>query len=255
MGSLRAKQGSYIEILKAIQAGSLQGLTRPDRLLASQIWNTLNKMEYDADLKLYLPFDEASGVTAHDLSGTGNTGTANVDNVCDGVFGKARDFDGVDDVVNCGVILGFGQTDVFTCEIWAKPTSVASSGGLFGNLSTTQGYGMIVSGGKVQWYIRSSALDTAPTSARVYQDSSWHHLVLRYDGAGNANFWGDGLYDTDATGVQLEASGQSLLLGDIPGYSMAYAGILDEYRCYSRVLTDEEVQLHYLAGALKLGLI
>ena len=128
MGSLRAKQASYIEVMKAISVGGLQGLTRRDRAMFDYIVESMHRYAagsvdpnfegYDADLKLYLPFDETTGTTAHDLSGNGNTGTATGTTIIDGVFGKARSFNGSTDYVDCGSDSSVDITADLTLEAW-----------------------------------------------------------------------------------------------------------------------------------------
>jgi len=252
MGSLRAKQGSYIEILKAIQSGGLQGLTRPDRLLASQIWNTLNKMEYDPDLKLYLPFDETSGVTAHDLSGNGNTGTANVDNVCDGVFGKARNFDGTDDYVDCGNGAGVNPTSAITISAWVK-SAASQTGMIVSKLNQTQ-YRLYKNPDDTLHYDTTIGGAEKNLVSVLTLGTQWHLTTVTYDGA-NVQMYFDGrLEDTTPASGSIGTCATHLHIGNqVDGYN--FDGIIDEVRLYSRALTADEIYLHYLAGALKLGLI
>ena len=259
MGSLRAKQASYIEILKAIQLGQLQGLTRPDRLLASQIWNTLNKMEYDPDLKLYLPFDETSGQSAFDLSGNGNTGTATGTTVVDGVFGKARSFNGTSDDVQVPYDASFGATNVGTIEIWVYPTETNNF--ILGYYHTTPEYIRLSTVNNkftlVQKISNVVVISIRGDSNIVYD--KWHLLAVTQNGTA-AKLYIDRVLQTTVTANSgnwfNDNPASTLYFGNTLGWGgYWFAGKLDEPRIYSRVLSVDEMYLHYLAGALKLGLI
>ena len=247
MGSLRAKQASYIEVMKAIQLGQLQGLTRPDRLLASQIWNTLNKMEYDPDLKLYLPFDEASGATAHDFSGNANTGTATGTTVVSGVFGKARSFDGEDDEVDVGTDSSLTVTDIsFSLEVWLKTTSSAEVV-VFSKDSSH--YCCLVA---THLAVRA---ETHKSGTVAVNDDIWHYATYVIDRLGDTiSLFVDGILDVSASYGLGDWPTTQTYIGSRKG-SLFFPGYLDEIRFYSRILTADEIYLHYLAGALKLGLI
>ena len=259
MGSLRAKQASYIEILKAIQLGQLQGLTRPDRLLASQIWNTLNKMEYDPDLKLYLPFDETSGATAHDLSGNGNTGTATGTTIIDGVFGKARSFNGTSDDVQVPYDASFGATNVGTIEIWVYPTETNNF--ILGYYTDDEEYFRLSTVGGIFTFIQevgNVAVTQIKGDSNIVYDK-WHLLAVTQNGTA-AKLYIDAVLQTTVganSGNWFNDNPASILhFGNTLGWGgYWFAGKLDEPRIYSRVLSADEIYLHYLAGALKLGLI
>ena len=71
-------------------------------------------------------FDEASGTTATDASGTGNAGTiAGATRMAAGRAGAALQFDGVDDMVTVADAASLDLTTGMTMEAWVNPTSVA----------------------------------------------------------------------------------------------------------------------------------
>jgi len=262
MGSLRAKQGSYIEILKAIQLGQLQGLTRPDRLLASQIWNTLNKMEYDPDLKLYLPFDEASGATAHDLSGNGNTGTAEGATITDGVFGKCRSFDGDNDYVSVPNGIISLKTFPWTISMWINP-ALADDAYFFSAYQNNYSYnrgGLYITSDGILYaginYGASGGTSFGVNGVTAVSLNSWHFCALSVENS-LASFYVDGvLRDTNtAFAVGTEVIEVFTLGANLDQPITHFTGFIDEPRFYLRTLSADEMYLHYLAGALKLGLI
>ena len=259
MGSLRAKQASYIEILKAIQLGQLQGLTRPDRLLASQIWNTLNKMEYDPDLKLYLPFDETSGATAHDLSGNGNTGTATGTTIVPGVFGKARSFNGSSDFIDCGSGSSIDITADLTLEAWINVhdytvKNVVFNTGIDGAYLLDL-YAADVPENKVLfWHNSTIVLNISNVLQPI--DTRQHIAVTRSHTIDKkVRLYVNGLLKGTSAAYTTNPAAATQNLW-IARYLSFYADmIIDEPRIYSRALSADELYLHYLAGALKLGLI
>jgi len=269
MGSLRAKQASYIEVMKAISVGGLQGLTRHDRAMFDYIVESMHRYTagsvdpnfegYDADLKLYLPFDETSGQTAFDLSGNGNTGTATGTTIVDGVFGKARSFNGVDDCITFADMAGTSISDpsvsgVLTLELWVYAIGgdyILSSGAQ----TSSRGIALSYQSGTPFYYLNDGTTQwrTAPTLSA----STWTHLAFPWNGT-NLYYYKNGVYVSTATSAALSVADDytTLTIGKPNSTDEYYfEGKLDEVRIYSRVLTADEIYLHYLAGALKLGLI
>ena len=253
MGSYRGKQRSYVEILKAIQVGALQGLTRNDRLLASQIWNTLNKLEYDADLKLYLPFDEASGVTAHDLSGNGNTGTATGTTIVDGVFGKARNFDGIDDYVKISDVDFPGSSFAFAVR------RDIDGGTIYAYIA--DGWRLVDSGNAIDldvWYHYVFVSDNTNNKSYAYLNGvKIAEVAYILGNTSSYEVWALSSASSTADRERLfnRNSATDFRIGTYGSFDNSWNGLIDEPRIYSRALTADEIYLHYLAGALKLGLI
>ena len=257
MGSIRAKQGSYIEMLKAISVGALQGLTKNDRLLAPQVWNTLNRMEYDPDLGLYLPFDEASGQTAFDFSGNVNTGTATGTTVVDGVFGKCRSFDGVDDKVVC---TGYKPTvtDGFSAEVWASTSTTGAIQFIFnqwggcgaGNAAWVISF---TSDGYPHFSVYDGSAGYSVDETSSYADGERHHYVLVYKSSVLYAYIDGKLYDSKAAAIQ-DSTAYDVFVGGQSSGAGLWTGLIDEPRLYTKALTADEVYLHYLAGVLELGI-
>ena len=74
-------------------------------------------------------FEEASGTTVVDSSGNGNNGTFNAVNgptrVTGGRFGKAMQFDGVDDLITVADSNSLDLTSAATLMAWVKPTNAS----------------------------------------------------------------------------------------------------------------------------------
>jgi len=265
MGSLRAKQGSITELIEAVHLGQLRGLTTQDRLLAEPLYQLMEYYRIDETCKLYLPFDETSGSTAHDLSGNGNTGTATGTTIVDGVFGKAREFDGLDDYVDCGNDTSLQLTGDMTLEAWVKIPHASSDNPIISKDGGTGDRG---------WYaVKLSSTDPHANRIRTavainstsiayfdttdtLPDDIFTHLAVVYDGSTLKVYFNGVLKSGTQTGTVPATQRNATIHVTVGEKGAIYvSGNIDEVRIYSRTLTADEIYLHYLAGALKLGLI
>ena len=271
MGSLRAKQASYIEIVKAIQAGALQPLTRDDLVWAEafihnysmfttaevQAW--LKRRYCDSACELFLPFDETSGQSAFDLSGNGNTGTATGTTIVDGVFGKARSFNGSSDFVDCGSGASLDILSKFTFEAWIKRGADKNSYIFDQRVSgVIHGYlaGIYQADNLVAFMVEGGSGGLKVKSSSVIPLDEWKYIGLVNNNKAVSIYIDGKLDNTGAfsenpsTGTKDTQIGRYFGAGDY-----WFQGLIDEPRIYSRALSADEMYLHYLAGALKLGLI
>ena len=259
MGSYRAKNASISELLKAHARGILPGMLKVDQGNREAILRALNNWGWDDSLELYLPFDETAGQTAFDLSGNGNTGTATGTTIVDGVFGKERSFDGVDDVVSCGNPATLNLVSAISVEAWIKPketfTDYQGIMGKGGGGAFEYGYEFAVCGGLFGFWINGCS--HLASTAKPALDSL-NHWVGTYN-KGSIKLYRDGkLVDTTVYAADMVTNscdfmvGRVSIMGGVKNYTQAD---FDEVRIYSRALSADEIYLHYLAGALKLGLI
>ena len=259
MGSYRAKNASISELLKAHARGILPGMLKVDQGNREAILRALNNWGWDDSLELYLPFNETAGQTAFDLSGNANTGTATGTTIVDGVFGKARNFDGTDDNVDCGAQANLIPSKI-TMECWFK--GIEFSGGDRGiitnkscalnglNLCIKEAYlKALLGNGGTYAYLSSGVAPVVDT---------WYQAVVTHNDADDENqiFVNGELKGTMTFAVDYGSPTPNTIVGFFytDGYGLFY-GLIDGVRIYSRVLSADEIYLHYLAGALKLGLI
>jgi len=259
MGSYRAKNASITELLKAHARGLLPGMLKVDQGNQEAILRALNNWGWDDDLKLYLPFDETSGATAHDLSGNGNTGTATGTTIVDGVFGKARSFNGTSDFVDCGPG-GFVLTNM-TLEVWANPAV---------NLIDQPDYVAFIDKGHswslatwrdgeviMQTYYGDGTSWVRATSTTIPVANTWYHFAGVANGT-DLIMYVNGVEEgrTSLPGTVYNKPTEQVLIGNDEDSPLRFFnGLIDEPRIYSRGLSADEMYLHWLAGALKLGLI
>ena len=259
MGSYRAKNVSISELLKAHARGVLPGLLKVDQGNREAILRALNNWGWDDSLKLYLPFNETAGQTAFDLSGNGNTGTVSGTTIVDGVFGKARSFDGVDDYVNCGVGASLDIVDAITIEGWIYLRERKSWNYVGGK---DHAYMLAESDSELRPHISvDGGWRFCPTGVQTPLNT-WTYWAVTYSKVTRiiTAYWnGEKAGETTLSGLaayEIDSNTNPVIVGH---YQIAPAnnvnGLIDEPRIYSRALTADEIYLHYLAGALKLGLI
>ena len=222
--------------------------------------NTIRDFNTDNDaLELYLPFYEASGTACADLSGNSNDGTATGTTVVDGVFGRMRHFDGTDDYIECAdaASLDFGTAN-FSIEAWFNLTDqwYAQHPHIFSKQDPEQAteWALFVSSGDGYLTFRANATNQLEYAVDM-ADDTWHHVVVTRV-SGVFHLYVDSV-DRDNVTVALTLTNASVLrIGRrSAAYNGYFKGDIDEVRIYTRALSADEVSLHYLAGALKLGLI
>jgi len=196
-------------------------------------------------------FDEASGTTANDESGNGNTGTL-INGAAFTHWGRAASgaaFDGVNDAVNVpdsGSINGFNSA--ITIEGWVKQSVAAGTQTI---AERNSNYYLNVQDGKpcFYWYGLSSPGYHCTDSAMPL--GSWVHVVATWNGAA-VNLYIDGTLSktvAGVTGTGTQTSPKPLGIGANTDASTRYFnGQIDEVKLYSRALSPAEVLSHYQAG-------
>jgi len=215
-------------------------------------------------------FDEGEGSVITDSSGNGNDGTAV--NITEPEFwDSGANFDGVDDLVDCGdtstFSFGDGSSDSpFSVAAWVKFDT--RSTGVMGIIDKATG----VTGG--EWYLVQTATDEImlaviddsavgklrrlSTNSPIDAVDKWFHIVATYDGIGSAateiKMYVNSVevsYSDTSTGTYtaMEDTSISLKIGDTRGGSDRFNGQMYDVRIYSDVLTTSEVTYLYTAGA------
>jgi RHS repeat-associated protein len=196
-------------------------------------------------------FEEASG-TASDMSGNNNVGTLGNGalRVAGGRFGKAVQFDGVNDRVtipnSSSLLLSSGA---MTLEAWVRPSAI--SGGARPILSKTgtvtgcnaPAYGMSASGAgaaasfgpRGTW---CGGHVTAADSARLHT-GVWSHVAVTKSGTSLKVY---------VNGVQVASGSASTVIPATSGWLVVgedgtshFAGLIDELRVYDRALSTTEI--------------
>ena len=196
-------------------------------------------------------FDEASGTSAADSSGNGNTATL-INGVTHtaGSSGGGLRFDGANDYI---AVPNSPSLDIsgtgLTLTMWINPTAAGGDSvvlGKFWNTTMTAPYyqyGLELVGGTTpnfQVGTTSGVLSASMGSALAL--NQWSHLALVFNGSQVQYFVNGVLLTTAPLPATITARGNSLQVGADNNISQFFNGSLDEVRIYNRALTAQEVQ-------------
>ena len=259
LGYVHGMNANLAETLETYARGIIRGIHPIDSDQSEAVLRALNNWGWDDDLELYLPFDETSGQSAFDLSGNGNTGTATGTTIVPGVFGKARSFNGTSDFV-----AGAAPEPLeLTASAWVYPTTVSTNGGagrIFQSYAATWSLEQGTKGDDNDQELHGHLYDGSShfyITGDTLVLNQWTHVAITYDGTNLRLYQNATLKATTAVAQMGYMGGLKYRVGaHADGLVKFYFhGIIDEPRFYSRALSADEFYLHYLAGALKLGLI
>jgi len=198
---------------------------------------------------LELRFEDNSSGLAFDSSGNGNHGKIYGPILVDGRYGKALSFDGVDDYVEIGDVLGFEGTAPFSVTLWVFD---GGSNGVWARLvskenitAPRQGW-LIVRDANVNQYKFERWRDgTANSVAVSYTPNQWNFIAFTYNGSHMKSYLNGILINTISSTLSLISTGTPLRLGRISNGASSFNGLIDEVRIYNRALNDDEIEHSY----------
>lgn len=199
-------------------------------------------------------FDERTGSTAGDSSGNEHTGTLrNMDNSdwIDGKVAGALEFDGIDDYVQITDYKGITGSQPRTCAAWIKTTHTGGE---------IIGWGKPNSAGQrwllriqEQGYLRLEVGGSAPVGSITIADGTFHHVAVVSDGTttDNIKFYVDGKPDPpDASTRAINtASFTDVTIGQFPGLTSYFDGIIDDVAIFDKELTEKQIKQLYTMSA------
>lgn len=210
-------------------------------------------------------FDEISGISASDFSGSGLNGTlTRMDPATDWVSGKvngALDFDGVNDYVNLGTNLStLRKTSAVTLVAWIRRESVVT-GYLNGVVSFSVNSSVptknsraaidLSSSGKVRILGRSTdseAEQVISTALPVIVPNTWHHIAGVIDYAGDSiSVYVDGVLKASGpvnfsqSSTPDTLSSYASIGSQDDGSGIYFDGQIDEVYVYRRALDATEI--------------
>ncbi|MEX0777052.1 MAG: LamG domain-containing protein [Phycisphaeraceae bacterium] len=204
--------------------------------------NITKAPDKDEHTVLLLHLDEGEGDVAADQSGLNNHGKISGATWCEGKFGKALEFDGVDDYLSC---LGerhrpphfdFGETTDFTIEFWINSTSTRRGAPLINKKLRGSfddpGFYVYLDNGKAKAAVADGINQVVVSHPQGVTDGQWHHIALVVERKANATLYVDGVagdsvnvsYLTDVTNPKRE-----LRIMD-RGHDAGTKGMVDEIR-------------------------
>lgn len=207
------------------------------------------------DLFAYWKFDETSGTTAVDSSGTGNDGTllggvtpsTDVPAIACFIDPGSFQFDGnTGSYVNIPDASSMDPTSEISLSLWVKPTVIPAPG-TFEHIVFKQqfpgltSYGIWLSDSGTIYFESNNGAVQGLFGTTPLTLNSWHYIAATYDGTTQKIFV-DGALDNSVArpGITLSYGGNPLKIGS-GDFNSAFSGFIDEVRIYDRGLTDAEV--------------
>ena len=203
----------------------------------------------------WIPSISGSGLLLPDLSGRGNNGQLTNMDASDWVssqYGRALDFDGVDDRIAVGTSSDFA-TNSQTISAWINPGSVSNPDkAIVAQIDAAGNIGRAFRqyNQQLQWTIAS-----ASQSFRVWRTGNavttgWQHVALSYTGVSDPTIWRNASPQTVT--LSLSSGSPSLPVAQVMslGYDGGFIntlynflGIIDDVRIYNRALSEPEIRL------------
>ncbi len=194
-------------------------------------------------------FDEGSGTIAADSSGNGNKGT-----LVNGTtwsttakFGRAANFDGVDDRIDVADSSSLDLTNGMTLEAWVRPAA-------------NSGYRTVVLkevSGELAYSLYAADSDHAThpsgwvriSGASHYADgtgalplNTWSHIAVTYNGSALVYYVNGVQTSSTAVSGAIMTSNLPLRIGSNTIWGEYFQGQIDEVRVYNRALAASEIQ-------------
>jgi len=181
-----------------------------------------------------------------DSTGNGNDGTATngVTTVAGGKFGRAGNFDAVDDYINVPHDSSINPSGAISVALWAKSNNATwNTNNALASKRDAYMLAPVNATKQVRFYIYTTTwyYTSYTTTADITQ---WHHYAGTYDGA-NIKLYIDGslVASTPLTGAINTDTGP-LTIGRDDGQSAYFYGQIDEVAIYNRALSGTEVTEH-----------
>ncbi len=211
-----------------------------------EVGNNMSLAPFTDGLVGWWKFDEASGITAADSSGWGNTGTATGTTVASGKIGNARSFSGpVDDYINIGDPLVVDPPKA-TFSFWINMDVLADYGGVFTDTSSNR---FLLSSGNQGAALVQNGNGNLITQT-IVPKTQWVYLTYVYNGPASMEY----IYFNGVEAVRqarsVPVTHGVIYVGRGVGYSevvYSYGGLIDDFRIYNRALSAAEVLALYNA--------
>jgi chitodextrinase len=190
-------------------------------------------------------FNEGTGTSVTDVSGSGNNGTiANATWTTAGKYGNALVFNGTTALVTINDSASLDLTKAMTLEAWVNPSVVSSA------------WRDVVYKGDDNYYLEGTSpsvgvpcgagrFGTAHVGAFgrvVLALNTWTHLATSYDGT-TLRFYVNGVQvSSRAQTGAIVTSNNPLQIGGDSLYGHYFQGMIDEVRVYDTALTAAQIQ-------------
>ncbi len=203
----------------------------------------------NGSLVLSLSFEEGSGNKVYDSSGNSNHGKIYGASWVSGKFGKALEFDGVDDWVEILHSESLAPTQEITIIAWIRPNLDNTFNMIIGK--TGSYYLYINSANELTFWIFNSSGNGI---ALYYQLSSeynnrWTYVVGTYKKDGFMRLYIDSKLVREKLPPNIpdiiRYSTENVGVGNAPTLDQWFNGTIDEIRIYNKTLTEVEIKALY----------
>jgi chitodextrinase len=196
---------------------------------------TQNSNPSDPDLVGYWKFNETSGITAEDSSGS-NNGTVINGAVWDsgGQIGGSLNFDGSNDYVSLPNIIN-PSAATFTASAWIYPDVSTGIRSVLVQEGTNGRKWLYREDGLLTSFLFSSKLQSTGSIVT----GQWNHIAVTYDGT-TLKLYLNGQQDGSATGT-IESELGGMRVGIAKDDSSGWDGKIDDVRIYDRALSSTEI--------------
>lgn len=186
--------------------------------------------------------NEIADANVADSSKNANNGTATGTTITNGIIGKGRSFNGVDDYVQIpdSAPLNFVSAP-FAIEAWVNKSS--SFGSTFGRIydksqaGSSNGYGLTMNDSQIRM-LGSTDLTINYNSAL----NVWHHIAAVSDGAGTGYIYVNGKLVGSGSYASANAYTGAAQIGKASDASSYFNGLIDEVRISGVARVSEEIR-------------
>jgi hypothetical protein len=188
-------------------------------------------------------FDDVKGDSVKDASKNGHDGKIDGAELVDGKIGKALSFDGVDDLVDCGMEeYDFG--DNFSVVLWLQHIggdyrAVINNG--YTEAPFDIRFGREDAGTRLYAIMRTTERADRFLLQMLVEPNEWHHIALVYDGE-TVDFYLDG--SSEANGKlagNINVVSAPVIIGHNENNEW-YSGLLDEVAIFNAALNQNDIQ-------------
>ncbi|MFA6096302.1 MAG: LamG-like jellyroll fold domain-containing protein [Candidatus Paceibacterota bacterium] len=205
----------------------------------------------NTDLVGFWNFNEGTGISAGDSSGSGHNGTLENMESSDwvqGVNGTALNFDGINERIDMGIMENVPAGQGITVSVWINPAELTSGGHVISRYSPSGiQYSMWKGSNDVAFFINGGSGGNYVVAYDVLSTSTWTHLVGVFNDATKEHkLYANGvLIQSRIYNVTLNNPAVKTLVGTSNYYQDYFNGKIDEARVYNKVLTDAEILALY----------
>ena len=207
-------------------------------------------------------FDTGHGQNAWDESFNNNTGLLGGTSApegtdplwTNGMSGKALDFDGIDDLVNCGNHNSLDLTGPTTISMWFNAEAIGGGGSYPRLLAkadatqvTAQGYQVGVKDTTNDIWVSAGGSTWTPFSG--ISTDEWYYFAIIMDGTEWKAFL-NGNWDSTIQPAFPTIVAQDMYIGNSPVDNRPFEGIIDEVKIWADALSVSEIEEDYESNLL-----